>query len=1076
MTSLRDVRNQFQKRIGKLQPIRPTRTAVIGDGNGNVAVPNTTDYVWARDTVESSIFYPVLNHAAVGYEVNLPVVIGFTDALPNQEQIIGINWGGLGPGQNPTTIAPIGIHHRQHEFRGGDDVSLDSRQIKPGRVKPTDPPSMSVIVESFIFQWEGRWYSFEEETTPLLTEYQPEGGILSVLLITLDPEEQELRYRPGPPYNPAFYPDSIVNHMLASPGYELPLGYVFLQGGMTSIDWTQIQDHIGDARPNSTPSLQIVYDRLEQLEGLSGNNPNIALTGAGEQTDDIDRTLNGLTDVDTTGVIDAQALVFQLSTNRWVPGTAGAHAILSATHTDSASAVTPIDGDILTFRGVEWTAESGVNIGSDAADITAINFTQSSSDITAPGAGHRLIYTKGAGLFTRDAGGTVVGPLAMLTTVGPSDISGASVLGVATSAALGDHVHRGVQSVNVPGNALLFGKAYIESGTGTTVAQSGNSILISASGGGGAGVSSIMVAGASPLQSNVFLLPGTGASLSQSGASITIGLSPGAWTSAVQTPNRAVETVYTNSSVTRMVSISMGLSPGSATAQATVFAGPTSAPSTEIARLNPQTPVGVAVSAVMHVGFMVLPNEYYWIRQISGSVNIIDWIEYGDLGGGGGGGGGVGVSSINVAGASPLQGNIFLIPGTGASLSQSGASITIDLVSGNGWTSAIQTPGRGMEIVYTNGSLARMVSITTGLNPTTLVTAQVSLQTGAGSPPSTEIARQTAVSGLPASVVGEVIGMVMPNERYWLRNQSGVASADIVRWIEYDDTGAPVINTARVFGGRLTYDGNNVVTTANVAAASVLYYLPYNGDQVSLYTTASVWNTVSFVAPSLVLTGLSPNSAYDIFGYKNINELTLETARWNPNNITRVTGLSMQNGTWAAATNRTRVLLGTLYIGGTSAQSEDSTTKRFLWNTFNRLNRKLSRKEDNVGWSYNLDVWRQAFASSANQVEVVIGLADNPVQIEVGAYGDNNSVVGFGAVGIGITGTSTNAADFWYETGFNGATLTRGLMQSKLYHQAAGFYQYTWLEKTRSGSMNYRSTLGTGTAAMQSGIFGITVA
>src|SRR5690606_32150587 len=43
----------------------------------------------------------------------------------------------------------------------------------------------------------------------------------------------------------------------------------------------------------------------------------------------------------------------------------------------------------------------------------------------------------------------------------------------------------GVQSVNVPGNNPVFGPVHIESGVNTTVTQTGTSIIISASAGGG---------------------------------------------------------------------------------------------------------------------------------------------------------------------------------------------------------------------------------------------------------------------------------------------------------------------------------------------------------------------------------------------------------------------------------------------------------------------------------------------------------------------------------------------------------------------------------------------------------------
>lgn len=519
MITLKDAQKLWAAQKAKFAPVRSMRTAVLGDGRGqaasNITVPNADDYVWARESIGATNYFPTLNRVGVPLVHNLPVILGYADEEPNIEQVLRIYTEGLGGLSSGSALPTTSAHHQQHEFGGGDEVEIEGRLFTPGRVSPTDPPSMSVVVAGFTYYYNG-WNQYAGETTPLLTQYRPASGYNSYLLIAFDPVTEQLVYRPGLPYADGSNQDidPSFEDVPAPSGDEYPLGYVFMTGTTTVVDWTNANDNIGDARLHIGFPARKILERLDQLEGYTGNDPSLATTGA-------------------------------------------------------------------------------------AASSVAHNPRT----------------------------------LATLYTLGASDISGASAIGVSESAAPGDHVHRGVQSLNVPGNALMFGGVNIESGTGTTVTQSGTSILISASG-GGVGVSSINVAGASPLQANVYLIGGGGASLSQSGASITIGLSVSNWSSAVQTPSRSIEVVYTNGNSTRLISISLGLSPGSATAQASLFSGPTSAPSTEVARVNFLNPVTISSSAVTQVHCVVLPNEYYWLRQSSGSVNIINWLEYNDPGGG----------------------------------------------------------------------------------------------------------------------------------------------------------------------------------------------------------------------------------------------------------------------------------------------------------------------------------------------------------------------------------------------------------------------------------------------------------
>jgi len=727
--SVKEARRAWLKAKSNFSVLRRTRSAVLGDGHGtadiNIEVPNAPDYAWARDTAESKIYYPILNRVGVPLVHDMPVLLGYTDEEPNIEQVLRIYSEGLGGNTPVTSVPTTAAHHQQHEFGGGDEVDIDSRLFQPGLIKPTTTPSMQVIIEPFIYHYNG-YGKFDGATSDSLTQFKPATGNKVYVLIAFDPVIKSIVYRPGLPYVVGSAQDlyPTFEDVPSPSGNEYPLGWIFLEATTTSVDWTTTSNNIGDGRLHVGLPVKNILDRLSQLEGLSGNDPSVALTGAALNTaSDYQNRIGNLLDVAVSGATDSQALVFELATRRWIPGVA---------------------------------------IGSGAT----------------------------------------------LDPATPANISASGITGISASATRGDHVHKGVFS----------------------------------------------------------LVAGTGAS---------------------------VET-------------------------------------------------------------------------------------------------------------SPL------------------GTVTVGM-AGSGWASAV--PSRAFDVVYTNGSLTRMVAISVGLKPSVTVPAEVSLRADAASPPTTEVVRLAGASGLGASVTGEATALIMPNERYWLKNNTGVGGlAEITKWIEYNDFGgapAPTI-VSRVFNGRLSADGDAAVTTTAKVGISAIWYVPYNGNQISLYTPASVWDTVTFNAASLALTGLSPNTNYDVWGYKNVSELSLLTSKWNPNGASRVMGLSAQDGTQSEASNRTRALLGTIRLTGTSAQTEDGLNRRYVWNNYNRVQREMYVVNFS-GHTYGTTSWRNYNNSTASaQLEFVLGLLEDtavPMAILIPITGGSSTA----NTGIGVD----NNTPGFYRTSTAVATATR---------------------------------------------------
>jgi len=256
------------------------------------------------------------------------------------------------------------------------------------------------------------------------------------------------------------------------------------------------------------------------------------------------------------------------------------------------------------------------------------------------------------------------------------------------------------------------------------------------------------------------------------------------------------------------------------------------------------------------------------------------------------------------------------------------------------------------------------------------------------------------------------------------------------------------------------------VTTADVVGAGTLYCIPFTGSRIALYngTTWILRNSAQF---SLALT-LTSSKPYDIFCFDNAGVPTLEVLAWT-NDTTRATALVYQDGVLVKSGATTRRYLGSLYATGANT-TEDSAAKRNLWNYYHRVTRKLKAIDTTDSWTYTTTTWRQARATATNQVEGMIGVAEDVVEVQVYASVSNSPNAPNAAVGIGLDSTSVNSADL-----FGGGIVANNFAQVSAFYSApvaAGRHTFVWLEISQA--------LGTTTwygddalTYMQSGLSGI---
>lgn len=376
------------------------------------------------------------------------------------------------------------------------------------------------------------------------------------------------------------------------------------------------------------------------------------------------------------------------------------------------------------------------------------------------------------------------------------------------------------------------------------------------------------------------------------------------------------------------------------------------------------------------------------------------------------------------------------------------------------------------------------------------------------------------VSGSPVTGAGTLaLSMDNQNANTVLAGpSSGAAAIPAFRALVHAD----LPQLQHICQGRLTLETGVPVSVSDQTAKTTLYFTPYKGGLVGLYS-GTAWVLRAFTELSIAVPSTT-NTLYDVFIYDNAGAPTLETLAWNsPTNgaitnatnatpivvtytgtdpandqlvtIAGVGGNTAANGTWRIAnintgaktfelktlangnstgngaftTNgtwqrqdenqaratalttqdgvlvksgaTTRRYLGTIRTTTTSGQCEDSLSRRFVWNYYNRVNRNLYVSDATANWTYATLTWRGARDDLATRIQFVIGYAEEPLfckhQINASVSATSTTIY----VGIGVdkftTGPDSQAVNY---TGFPaGAAQT---LSAFLFAQTGPGYHY----------------------------------
>ncbi len=244
------------------------------------------------------------------------------------------------------------------------------------------------------------------------------------------------------------------------------------------------------------------------------------------------------------------------------------------------------------------------------------------------------------------------------------------------------------------------------------------------------------------------------------------------------------------------------------------------------------------------------------------------------------------------------------------------------------------------------------------------------------------------------------------------------------------------------------------VTGTNVGVAAVISSIDSATQvTVSVASTGSASNTMTFK--------LVASTPYDVFYVQSSGQLQYSNP-WS-SGTARADAISLQNGVYVntSAINSTDsntiaagtgLYLGTIYVTSTDGQIEDSVTKRFVWNNYNRVDRNIYVVDSSTAtWTYGTVTWRSANGDNTLRAQVVQGLAENAINLSIlGIQGTENITVGIGedvtnantaggGNGFGLTALSTP-----------GANISMGFSSFRKV-PAIGFHFYQWVENALDG-------------------------
>jgi len=243
--------------------------------------------------------------------------------------------------------------------------------------------------------------------------------------------------------------------------------------------------------------------------------------------------------------------------------------------------------------------------------------------------------------------------------------------------------------------------------------------------------------------------------------------------------------------------------------------------------------------------------------------------------------------------------------------------------------------------------------------------------------------------------IGQIF--IGPNSIAW--------SWDGAKWGQVGVATTPSPHSVSI-NGRLTLTSGVPVLTADVSAATAIYFTPYLGNRLWIPDASQILQPYLFSELSLGLNTSAhvANTNYDLFVWNNAGTLQLVSGpAWSSGTV-RAAAISLLNGIYVNTAVMAGIASGNtgvsvpaqqgLYVGtfrtivtaGQTAMamnpapaSGGSLPQLLLWNNYNRRLQSVTNSDNGASYTYTSATVRQARGSANNQINFVTGLAEDAI-------------------------------------------------------------------------------------------------
>jgi hypothetical protein len=239
------------------------RTGTLGDGAGNVSVSDRPGWSWIRfDASPNKV--SIIYNKYQNWAENTYVVVGKQHPDDPYDQVLWVNLAAYGLTIDLATSAYYSVspHGETHLWGSTDPAWISTGNVVDGRINATDPYSMQVFVEEFLYAHNCAVVRYPGEFIDL-TAYIPSGlyggSVHRYALLYLDKAAGSVGVVSGDTISTDFDPT-----VPATPENSIPLGVVDISGLTTQITaaeifpwkmiWNAVCDaDVGDHTHSATP-------------------------------------------------------------------------------------------------------------------------------------------------------------------------------------------------------------------------------------------------------------------------------------------------------------------------------------------------------------------------------------------------------------------------------------------------------------------------------------------------------------------------------------------------------------------------------------------------------------------------------------------------------------------------------------------------------------------------------------------------------------------------------------------------------------------------------------------------------